>query len=389
MYATLEGGMSIGPCRSIFLEPPDVAGSGQLRLRRHARLHRPRQRDQRPDDAEQLPRDVRGRHLERSATRWPSRAGSMAAAARPTWSVRSPRASSRPSVDGAVASISGRPHVCEILEIGDVNGTAVAAQNMAVRKRGRTTELTHGTVTAIDYTTTVDYGDGLGVGDLHQPDPHRQRRRPRARSSARRATPARSSSTARTTSSGSTSPATRPAPSASPTRSPRCSRRSTCRCARGIKKLEKEFVKEFIPEKWLKHEKLEIKEIEVKERLKDFIKDWKEYAYEKFDWEGSSTEGYDPWERSPWERFPGGGDAAGGPVGRPPVVRRRRSAGGRCRRPPVEARPEPRLRRLSDAAGRPGRQSGRRRRRSTSPSSITSARRCRRRRSSTGARSPG
>ena len=36
-------------------------------------------------------------------------------------------------------------------------------QNMAVRKRGRTTELTHGTVTAVDYTTSVDYGDGLGV----------------------------------------------------------------------------------------------------------------------------------------------------------------------------------------------------------------------------------
>ena len=28
MYATLEGGMSIGPCRSIFLEPPDVPEAG-------------------------------------------------------------------------------------------------------------------------------------------------------------------------------------------------------------------------------------------------------------------------------------------------------------------------------------------------------------------------
>ena len=37
---------------------------------------------------------------------------------------------------------------------------------MAVRKRGRTTELTHGSITATDYTTNVDYGDGLGVVTL-------------------------------------------------------------------------------------------------------------------------------------------------------------------------------------------------------------------------------
>jgi hypothetical protein len=65
-------------------------------------------------------------------------------------------------VDGAVVSIESRPHVCEILEIGDVSGIGAATVGMDVRKRGRTTQLTHGEVISVDYTTTIDYGNGLG-----------------------------------------------------------------------------------------------------------------------------------------------------------------------------------------------------------------------------------
>ena len=104
----------------------------------------------------------------------------------------------------------------------------------------------------------------------------------------------------------------------------------------GIKKWEKEFAKELTPDKWLKNEKLEIKEIEVKERLKDFIKEWKEYAYEKFDWEGKfDFEGHDPWERFPRERFPG---VVTPPGGRSAARRSSpaRSAAGVVRWPPAE-----------------------------------------------------
>jgi hypothetical protein len=66
------------------------------------------------------------------------------------------------SVDGAVSSLVGRTHSCEIVDIGIVAGTAAASIGMAVRKRGRTTGLTHGTVDSISLSVNVDYGDGIG-----------------------------------------------------------------------------------------------------------------------------------------------------------------------------------------------------------------------------------
>lgn len=60
----------------------------------------------------------------------------------------------RPLSDGAVSD--------EILEIGTVSGTAVAALGMQVKKSGRTTGLTTGEVTALSATVRVSYG-GLRV----------------------------------------------------------------------------------------------------------------------------------------------------------------------------------------------------------------------------------
>jgi len=65
-------------------------------------------------------------------------------------------------VDAAVSSHSARGTACEIVDIGAIDGTAAATLGMAVRKRGRTTGLTYGTVDSISLTVTVDYGDGLG-----------------------------------------------------------------------------------------------------------------------------------------------------------------------------------------------------------------------------------
>ncbi|WP_315092965.1 hypothetical protein [uncultured Cellulomonas sp.] len=70
-------------------------------------------------------------------------------------------------IDGAVLSIdAGRTTSSTIVDIGTVNGTKPATLGMAVRKRGRTTGLTHGSVDGLSLTVNVDYGDGLGVHTL-------------------------------------------------------------------------------------------------------------------------------------------------------------------------------------------------------------------------------
>jgi len=64
-------------------------------------------------------------------------------------------------VDAAVARpLEGGLIADEILEIGVVSGTAPATLGMAVRKSGRTTGLTSGTITVLDATVDVSYGLG-------------------------------------------------------------------------------------------------------------------------------------------------------------------------------------------------------------------------------------
>lgn len=68
------------------------------------------------------------------------------------------------NVDGAVISIdAGKQPAATITDIGAVKGTKVATLGMAVRKRGRTTGLTYGTVDGLAASVNVDYGDGIGV----------------------------------------------------------------------------------------------------------------------------------------------------------------------------------------------------------------------------------
>lgn len=78
------------------------------------------------------------------------------------------RATLSDAVDGAVISIdAGRTTSCKIVQIGNVHGTKTAELGMSVRKRGRTTGLTHGSVDGISATIQVDYGKGIGVRTLH------------------------------------------------------------------------------------------------------------------------------------------------------------------------------------------------------------------------------
>jgi hypothetical protein len=76
------------------------------------------------------------------------------------------RASLGEQVDCAVALQTARDQVCEIVDIGAVNGTASTTLGMNVRKRGRTTGLTYGTVEGIDGSVPIDYGNGLGTVTL-------------------------------------------------------------------------------------------------------------------------------------------------------------------------------------------------------------------------------
>ena len=76
------------------------------------------------------------------------------------------RASLGGSVDCAVALQTQRGDACEVADIGAVAGTNVASLGLAVRKRGRTTGLTYGTVDAVALTVSLDYGNGLGVVTL-------------------------------------------------------------------------------------------------------------------------------------------------------------------------------------------------------------------------------
>jgi hypothetical protein len=71
------------------------------------------------------------------------------------------------NVDGAVISIdSGRSSQCQVADIGLVRGTTAATLGMPVRKRGRTTLLTYGSVDGLAFSVNIDYGDGIGVRTL-------------------------------------------------------------------------------------------------------------------------------------------------------------------------------------------------------------------------------
>ncbi|WP_299408625.1 hypothetical protein [uncultured Roseobacter sp.] len=64
-------------------------------------------------------------------------------------------------IDAAVASATNRETRCEIVEIGAIGGTGVADIGMEVRKRGRTSRVTSGTIDALDVAISVVF-EGIG-----------------------------------------------------------------------------------------------------------------------------------------------------------------------------------------------------------------------------------
>jgi hypothetical protein len=77
------------------------------------------------------------------------------------------RATLSANVDGALVSIDPtKTSSCTIAEIGNVAGTKAATLGMAVRKRGRTTGLTYGSVDGLSATVNVNYGSSIGTRTL-------------------------------------------------------------------------------------------------------------------------------------------------------------------------------------------------------------------------------
>jgi hypothetical protein len=77
------------------------------------------------------------------------------------------RATLSSHVDGAIVQLdSSRTSQGSVVDIGPIKGTAAAVLGSAVRKRGRTTGLTHGTIDGLSASVSIDYGDGLGTHTL-------------------------------------------------------------------------------------------------------------------------------------------------------------------------------------------------------------------------------
>lgn len=161
-YATLHGGISMGPCRSVHLEPPDVDTAGDyIFVGTLGAIVR--------DRTTGASMALTNFHVACVDDGWtagdamcqPGRVDGGACPADTFGSLT--RAVLSNHVDGTVVSINASETTdCSIEEIGAVRGQATAALDMAVRKRGRTTGLTYGTVNSVDASVTIDYGDGLG-----------------------------------------------------------------------------------------------------------------------------------------------------------------------------------------------------------------------------------
>jgi hypothetical protein len=175
-YTTLHGGISIGPCRSVHLEPPDVPAPGDyIFAGTLGAIVR--------DRATHAAMALTNFHVACVDNGWtagdamcqPSRVDGGSCPADTFGTLT--RATLSEHVDGSVITIdSGEATDCSIEEIGDVKGQTAATLNTAVRKRGRTTGLTYGKVTSVDASVTINYGDGLGSHTLKnqirvEPDP--------------------------------------------------------------------------------------------------------------------------------------------------------------------------------------------------------------------------
>jgi hypothetical protein len=169
-YDPLRGGISIGPCRSVFISGPDVACHGVPAAGNYVFVGTLGTFVR--DNATGSEMMLSNFHVMALDNAWS--AGDAMAQPSLVDGGNCPadvvgqlqRASLGGQVDGAIASHSARGFACEIVDIGAVAGEATATVGMAVRKRGRTTGLTHGTVDDVALSVNIDYCNGLGTVTL-------------------------------------------------------------------------------------------------------------------------------------------------------------------------------------------------------------------------------
>jgi hypothetical protein len=165
-YTTLEGGISMGPLRSVHLDPPDVPASGSyIFVGTLGALVR--------DRASGATMALTNFHVACVNNTWTvgdrmvqqalndggNAAGQFGSLTRATLS---------DAVDGAVVTLdAGRAWNASVHAVGDVAGTQAATVGMTVQKRGRTTEHTFGRIVSTDFTVTINYGSDVGSHTFH------------------------------------------------------------------------------------------------------------------------------------------------------------------------------------------------------------------------------
>lgn len=165
-YSTLQGGISMGPCRSVYLSPPDVPTAGYyIFVGTLGAMVKDRTTSARMA--------LTNFHVACVDSTWavgdtmtqPGRVDGGSCPANQFGATV--RAVLSDHVDGAVVSLdAGKTSACKIVDIGDVKGKNAASVGMAVRKRGRTSGLTYGNVTSVDQSVSINYGNGLGTHTL-------------------------------------------------------------------------------------------------------------------------------------------------------------------------------------------------------------------------------
>lgn len=165
-HAVLRGGISIGPWRAVRVVPPDVSVPGDyVIVGTLGALVVSR--------TEQLVMGLTSFHVGCVDDAWmvgdrivhPSRVDGGVQKLDDIGELN--RAALSGAVNAAAVLLDPqRPRRAEILDIGAVTGSAPAPVGTPVRKRGRTTALTHGVVASTDATIAVDFGDGIGVRKL-------------------------------------------------------------------------------------------------------------------------------------------------------------------------------------------------------------------------------
>jgi len=165
-YSTLEGGISMGPLRSVHLDPPDVPTSGNYVF---VGTLGAMVRDRATGATMALTNfhvacvnntwTVGDRMVQQSLVDGGSAAGQFGSLTRATLSDQ---------VDGAVVTVdAAKSWTATVHGVGDVAGHTPATVGMAVQKRGRTTEHTFGTVMSTDLTVSINYGSDVGVHTFH------------------------------------------------------------------------------------------------------------------------------------------------------------------------------------------------------------------------------